>query len=247
MAEANLLTLVTLLPDDKVFLSVTLQPLLCSDALHLDTDRPHCWPLEAVNSNASCFGEAPPDHVDIVSVATCTPQQEQSTSKGLPYRRWHQEFRSSFTRAASDDALPRHHYSTFVLSNFQTVPGPAPGGGLSGVFIPLPLRGAKFPSFVTVSSWGRSRTASGSDNGWSRPDDNTEMAEAWSSLGYVASLDPSATGGSVAAHMLGFTVHRLPRDTTRWRPSEALVNFQLRTAAHDPGSGTMIFRKQEVQ
>jgi hypothetical protein len=240
MAEADLLTLVTLLPADKVFFSVTLQPLLCSDALHLDTDRPQCWPLEGVNTDASCFGDAPPDHVDIVSVATCTPQQDQVTLKGEQYRTWHQEYLNSFTRAASE--LPRHRYSTFVLSNFQTIPGPA-AGGLSGAFIPVPLPRAGFPSFVTTSSWGR---FPGSGNRWSTPDDCAATGKGWSSLGYIASLDSVAIGGLAAAYMLGFTVHRLPRDTTRWRPPEGLVDFQLRRAMDDPESGRMVFRKQEV-
>lgn len=72
MAEANLLTLVTLLPADKVFLSVTLQPLLCSAALHIDTDRPQAWLLEGVNVESRSFGDAPPDHIDIVSVPNRT-------------------------------------------------------------------------------------------------------------------------------------------------------------------------------
>jgi hypothetical protein len=240
MSEANLLTLVTLLPADKAFLSVTLQPLLCSDALHLDTDRPYCWPLEGVNTDASCFGETPPDHVDIVSVATCTPQQGQVTLKGVPFRTWHQEYLSSFIRAASE--LHRHHNSTFVLSNFQTVPGPA-AGGLSGAFIPAPLPSVSFPPFVTISSWGR---FPGLANKWSTPDDDTAPGNVWSSLGYVASIDSVALEGLSPAFMLGFTVHRLLRDATRWRPPDGLVDFELRSAIDDRESGTMVFRKQEV-
>jgi hypothetical protein len=59
MEEANLLTLVTLLPTDKAFKSVTLQPLICCDALHLETDRPQSWPLDEFNDNAGCFGNLP--------------------------------------------------------------------------------------------------------------------------------------------------------------------------------------------
>ncbi len=242
MAEADLLTLVTLLPADKIFLSVTVQPLLCSDALRLDTDR-QCWPLEGVNSDADCFEDLPPDHVDVVSVAACTPQQNESTPMGVKYRTWHQEYLDAFRRAASDPALPRHHYSTFVLSNFQTVPGPSPGGGLSGAFIPVPLPSSSFPPFVTLSSWGR---FPGVGNRWSTPDDRTVTGKVWESLGYVVSLDSVAIGNLAPACMLGFTVYRLPRDTTRWRPAEGLADFQLRRAMEDPESGAMVFGKPEV-
>lgn len=239
MTEADLLTLVMLLPADNSFLSVILQPLLCSDALHLDTDRPQAWPLEGVNNNSGCFGDTPPDHVDIVSVATCTPQQDQVTSLGKPYRTWHQEYLNSFTRAASE--LPRHYYSTFVLANFQTVPGPA-GGGLSGCFIPVRLSSADFPPFVTNCSWGRFPD---SINRWSTPDDRTATSKDWSSLGYVASLDSVTMGNLAPAYMLGFTIQRLPRDSTRWRLPQGLVDFQLRTAVDEPASGGLVFIREE--
>lgn len=182
-----------------------------------------------------------PDHVDVVSIATCTPQQNESTPMGVQYRTWHQEYLDSFRRAASDPALPRHHYSTFVLSNFQTFPGASAPYGLSGAFIPVPLRKA-FPLFVKARSWGRFRD-SDSSNRWSTPDDGAATGKKWSSFGYVASLDSVALEGLAPAHMLGFTVHRLPRHTTHWRPAEGLVDFQLRTAMDDPESGTMVFRK----
>jgi hypothetical protein len=137
MGEANLLTLVTLLPADKTYLSLTLQPLLCSDALHLDTDRPGGRPLEAVNADAKYLGATPPDHIDIVCIATCTQQQEQPTSKAGHYRMWHQEFRDTFRSAASHDALARHHYAVFVLSNFRTVPGFSCAGLSGGPADPL--------------------------------------------------------------------------------------------------------------
>ena len=243
MTEANLLTLITLLPTDKALLSVTLQPLLCSDILHLATDRTCNWPLEGVNTHANCFGGHPPDHIDIVSVATCTPQPVQ-LSRGDQYRIWHSEFKDSFKRAASDDALARHHYAIFVLSNFRTIPGREREGGLSGAFVPFP-GGARYPGFVAVSAYGRPKDDPKSENKWSVPEDGN-TSEGWSSFGHLTSLNPFAIGGSAAACMLGFTVSRLPRDMTRWKPMPGLADFQLQVAASDAASKELVFSRREV-
>lgn len=237
MEEADLLTLVTLLPTDKTLKSVTLQPLICSDALYLDTDRPQSWPLDGLNDNAGCFGNFPPDHVDVVSLPTCTPQPVQVSLRSGRYRTWHQEFLDSFLRAAKD--LPRHHYSTFVLSNFQEF-SQKEFGGLSGAFIPVSLPTGDFPAFVAVSSWGKFENC---ENKWSTPDDDAKKENGWSSLGYVASLNPAALEDRFPAYMLGFTVHRFPRDTTRWKSPQGLVDFQLHRATEDTHG--MIFRRCE--
>ena len=154
MEEANLLTVVTLRPVNKRLKTVVIQPLLCSDALHLSTKRSDSRPLEALQSDAGCLGDDPPDHIDIVSVATCTPQVPDPTSKAPYYRTWHNEFKKTFDRAASDDdPLARHRFATFVLSNFQMMPTGDPGG-LSGAFIPVPLGNSPFPDYVALSCWG---------------------------------------------------------------------------------------------
>lgn len=243
MVEADLLTLVTLLPEDKTLLSATIQPLICSDVLLLDTDRPYCRPMEAVTNDAKCFGNAPPDHVDIVSVATCTPQPEPIKAKGVKSRQWHQKFRESFIRAASDDALARHHNSVFVLSNFGKFPPTLSPGGLSGAFIPIPLRHPKYPDFVIISSWGRPKRSPDSDNSWSQAGEVGDSDDGWSSLGYVASLDSMQVESSVCASMLGFTIHRFPRDVSHWKAAEGLIDFQLRTANFDFYDNDLIFRK----
>jgi hypothetical protein len=240
MNEANLLTLVTLQPEDRTFLSITLQPIICSDTLGLDTDIPNSRPLEALNNNADCFDTAPPDHVDIVSVATCTPHPKEQSAG---YRQWHPMFLDAFFRAASDPAFPRHHYSTFILSNFGVFPSGAPSG-LSGAFIPIPLNNPEFPPFVTVSAWGRPKIPSGLSNSWAQATGDTPLGKEWSSLGYVASLDPFMIKGLAPACMLGFLIHRLPRDATRWRPMDGLTDFQLRTAMYDSETGDMVFRKE---
>jgi hypothetical protein len=239
MTEANLLTLVTLQPENKALLSVTLQPLICADALFLDTDRPHCRPLEAVTAYAECFGEMPPDHVDIVSVVTCTPQNEFEYPGIGRFRKWHQQFRDSFIRAASDTDLSRHHFSTFVLSNFLEIQGSH--GGLSGAFLPIPLSSDEFPPYVIISAWGRN--SSESDNSWSEPVPNTTLGKKWSSLGYIASLSPLFKNSIGIARMFGFTINRLPRHTTHWGSNmNGLYDFQLRMAISDSDSGKVVFR-----
>ena len=53
MEEGTLLTVVTLIPTDKRLLTVSIQPLICSDALLQNTDRPVSRPLEAVHRDAA--------------------------------------------------------------------------------------------------------------------------------------------------------------------------------------------------
>jgi len=221
MSAGNLLTVVRLRPTDKLRKTIVIQPLLCSDALHLDTDSGEDRPLEAVNKDAGCFGDDPPDHIDIVSVATHTRQIEQSISKGSFYRTWHQEFKNSFVRAASDDALARHHFSTFVLSNFRTLSTNEPGG-LSGAFIPVPRGTGNFREYVSISSWGRLQGSKG-DNMWSSPDQDHQVAANWETRGYIASLNPFGEKADAVARLFGFTVARLPRDRSLWRGSSAAL------------------------
>jgi len=243
MVEADLLSLVTLVPTDRSYLTVTLQPVLCSDLLNIETDRPGAHPVEAVNTEASCFDSTPPDHIDIVSVATCTPQINSASSLGS-YRQWHQEFRDSFKNAASDDRLSRHHHSAIVLSNFQFLPGNK-SGGLSGAFIPVPIDSNELPPYVKVFSWGRDDSTEDKQNRWSTPDDASNTKLEWSSMGYIASLCPTYEEHSTQARMLGFTISRLPRERSRWRSQIGFIDYQLRTASEDSMSGALVFRKQE--
>jgi hypothetical protein len=243
MTEADLLTLVTLQPENKALLSITLQPLICSDALSLDTDRPNNRPLEAVNTDADCFGKMPPDHIDIISIATCTPQREQGGSDNR-HRRWHQQFRNSFVNAASNPAMARHYFSTFVFSNFGALPEYTEGG-LSGAFMPiqLPFPYSEFPKFLTIHAWGRPKEPPGADNTWYQPYDSNHNKRGWSSLGYVAAIDPFKKDSHAFAHMLGFTIARLLRHSSSWRPTDGLTDFQLRKATCNE-TGKMVFRKE---
>jgi hypothetical protein len=235
MEEANLLTVVTLRPTNKALKSVIVQPVLCSDALHLATKRGDSRPLEALQRDADCLGDNPPDHIDIVSVAMCTPQVPSPASKALYYRTWHNEFKKTFERAASDDSLARHHFATFVLSNFQMMSTGDPGG-LSGAFIPVPVGHSAFPDFVTLSCYGHPEDSK--DNRWSTPDEDCVTRGKWSTRGYIASLNPFSEKADAIARMFGFTVHKFPRDQSLWAPKHGLTHCTLKVA-EDRGSSLL--------
>jgi hypothetical protein len=213
MEEANFLTLVSLLPVDKNILTVTLQPLICSDALNLSRDRGGPAPMAAVNSEAACFGNSPPDHIDIVSAVTCT-RQAQGGRDGQAYRAWHNEFQKSFLNAASDGAYFRHHFAVFVLSNFRMLPQTIPGG-LSGVFVPRPPQmPARFHDAVIVSLYGRPKQDFRGNNRWSTPEDGSSPD--WSSRGFVAALDPYAGPRDAVVRIFACNIQRLPRHDMPW-------------------------------
>jgi hypothetical protein len=173
-----------------------------------------------------------------VSVATCTQQVEVSPSKGSSYRIWHQEFRNTFIRAASDDALARHRYATFVLSNFRMIAQDP--GGLSGAFIPVPFGSSTFPDFVTISCWGRPQKSKG-DNRWTIPGEDSVAPEHWSSRGYIASLSPSSDKAGAMARMFGFSVNRLPRDVSRWAKQPGLASYTVKTGEHLGNPASLLF------
>jgi hypothetical protein len=244
MTEADVLTLITLVPADKGFLSVTLQPLLCSDALDQPTESPGQLPLDCANRRADCFRKTPPDHIDLVTVANCTPQPEFERD-GSPHRKWHRAFLSTFERMGYGGTLPRHYHSVVVLANFRSVrlAASAAGGGLSGVFIPVPhQRDAAHPSYLQVSSFGRKRQKD-EDNDWSPPRNGVDPER--ETRGYIVHLDPYETDPCEVA-LLGFKITRFPRDNPRWGPQAGLEAFQLYTASHDPTSPTGLKYKRRT-
>lgn len=242
MKDSNLLSVVTLRPKNTRFLPVVIQPLICSDALTLGRDNGECGPLEAVKVYADCLGATPPDHVDVVSVATCTPQPKGSVRSGPLPMMWHQEFRRAFLEAAEKDVFSRHRFASFVLANFRTLDehGNTPGG-LSGVFLPVPLnRLGKFPPFVTVTAWGREKNSAG-DNMWSKPEHYEETAENWSTLGHITSLSPTYQSNNTVARLFGFTVLRLPRDLSRWETPPNVDSCELRLARQTADKSSVSF------
>lgn len=241
MAEADILTLVSLIPQDKRFLSVTIQPLLCSDAINSGTDRPGARPIYAANDDHGDGSEEwVPDHIDVVSLATCTPQPKYGEPPDA-YSQWHPAFQDTFHRAASDDGLLKHNQAVFVFSNFRIVTD-GRSGGLSGAFIPVPFESdirQQVPNFLTVSAWGRPKDQV-LQNSWSKPDE--PLKTAWHNFGYIASL--CVTGAEISARMMGFTVDRLPRHASRWCSHRGLTDFQLFVASIDRAEAQLTFKQQ---
>lgn len=230
LAEGNLLTLITLDPVKKTLMTVTVQPLICSDALNTGTDLGEDPPLRAVNRSADCFGTMPPDHVDIVSVATCSPQQEGET---LHQRAWHDQFLEAFLATQSGD-LPRHNFASFVLSNFLHVPtasqpNKAKGAGLSGVFMPIGCDQRHLHDEVAIFHRVKK---SGEQERWTRPHD--EVDKDARKLKFLAALKPSSADFSV--RIFGFTMDRLPRDNPISEEfPKGLVHCSVRTATRKEG------------
>ncbi|WP_316169002.1 MULTISPECIES: hypothetical protein [unclassified Bradyrhizobium] len=212
MEEANLLTVVTLRPANREHKTVVIQPLLCSDALDLATKRGTRAPLEAMQRDADCLGKTPPDHIDVVSVATCTPQIPGPSKLTPRFRTWHADFREAFLRSASKDSHSRHHFAVFILSNFLLGPGNSPGG-LSGIFFPSQPSPYPFPDGITLSCYGRPKT--GAENNWSQPDVDF-IGDKWEVRGFIAALDPMSAAPDTVGRMFGFTLNRLLRDRSSW-------------------------------
>lgn len=221
MHEANLLTLITLVPINKRFGTLTIQPLICSDALDLDTDSALPSPIPAVTIHAECLVD-PPNHVDVVSVATCTPQPEGTLKDGFRYRAWHAQFLDAFRAAAEKPDRTRHHFASFILANYGEMANKP--GGLSGAFLPVSPGFTSSAAAVSVSCWGRPKESS-MNNNWSKPDD--DALSHWSSRGFVAGLDPFAADAMSEARVLAFDVHRLPREASRWRSADSLVAWEI--------------------
>lgn len=223
MTEANLLTLITLVPTNPLFGTVTIQPLICSDALDIGTDSRLPAPIPAVTQCADCIPD-PPNHVDIVSIATCTPQPSGKSRDGSAYRVWHSQFLESFTAAAQNPDRARHHFAAFVLANYTDISSKV-GGGLSGAFLPVPPGFTSSDPAVSVSCWGRHKEEPKPHNGWSEPDD--QALTGWSSRGFVAGLDPFVGKAEHGARVLSFDVHRLPREASLWRREPSLVAWEV--------------------
>lgn len=216
MAQGDMISLVRLVPSDPNLLTITIQPLICSDALQLDSDRPGHLPIDAVNGKGDCFNRSIPDYVDVVTVATCTPQVELRDSKPRQDRMWHQHFRETFVRAAGNASFQRHAHAAFVLANFWSLGSSKDikdnqKGGLSGVFLPMKVHEGINLDFLEVSTYGKGENEF--DNGWSMPSNKIEPKR--SVRGYIAQLSPHGMEGP-RVRMLRMTVNRLPRHAPPW-------------------------------
>jgi hypothetical protein len=231
MKEADFLALVTLVPENKALLTITIQPLLCSDALPLSTDRPDSHPLTAITRDGDCFEGGIPDHVDVVSLALCSPQ-ERSENQLV----WQNQFRETFRCSASSDSFLKHHYAVFVLANFSRMPE-GRLGGLSGVFTPNEAIAKDRPDFVDITWWGK---VSGRSPDWGFDAFGGETKI----FGYIASLKQRFMAEEGAACMFGFKIDRLPRDAKSWTPGfNGIQDFRLNISMRDPKTGELHFRK----
>ena len=150
-------------------------------------------------------------------------------------------FKNSFRDAAQKPNFARHHFAAIVLSNFRTLTSEK-AGGLSGVFMPIPPKYKRFHADVIVSCWGRPKTDMNLNNKWSRPDDDALVA--WSSLGFVAALDPFSEPADASVKIFGFTIQRLPRDNTFWGAPESLTLLEVRVGRRDQ-AGNIKFSKRD--
>jgi hypothetical protein len=222
MKEANLLSLVTLTPRDRGLLPITIQPLLCSDVLNVSTNSPRNHPLDAITSERSCFRKEYSDHIDVVSVATCT--RSALVGAGNGQFAWHQEFRDAFKRAAADDQYRRHQFALFALSNYRDIPAhPTPGkGGLSGVFYPMPLvqtfqleQVSKPQSILCHQPSSTTQAYAGENVRWESHDTPCDAQSRRNELGYMVAMDPAVSRNAIAT-VFDLTVTHLPRDANRW-------------------------------
>lgn len=204
LCEANLLTVVTLVPASAALRPVTIQPLLCSDALTLKTDVPMRWPMDGFNLSRECLGEAAPEDVDIVSVCTCTPQQRSRIESGA-VRRWHEDFLRAFVRTVKE--LHFHGRAVFVLANYTRISGELEGGA-SGAFLPVPSsRSKSYPEHVTILSHRKDEDG---QYEWS-PLDRTHPDKR-ADAHYTIGLDSAGFDDSSAVRVLGFTLAHIVRD-----------------------------------
>lgn len=210
MKEADLLTLITLRPTGGGFSTVTLQPLICSDALNIPTERMTGPPIMAVTQHGECF-QAVPDHVDVVSVATCTPQPRGFTPDG-PYAQWHRQFLDALLAVAENPGCRRHNFASVVLSNYRKIGRDE--AGLSGAFVPRRSGFTSLHAEITVSAFGRPGDGSWANNGWSIP--SADLAKDFEHRGFLMSLDFAEPSKSTVARVLGFALHHLPREAFTW-------------------------------
>jgi hypothetical protein len=250
MKEANLLSLVTLQPTDPELPSVTIQPLICSDILSLDTDEPNNHPIPAISTHRSCFSQPHADDVDLVSVVTWSPNTERPGGT----IEWHQKFREAFQRSAAGEQSRRHRNAAFVLSNFRFTKAPSEApGGLSGIFMPVPLTYSPYDAHVSTARciYGRfpaldEKDEGGEDERWVSKDARWPERNGQPVLGYIVGLDPKTHLAGSIATMFGFTVSRLPRDTNGWARSTSVANFAF-FDARLTDDGAIQFQQREAQ
>lgn len=218
--EGDLLTVVTLHPDDKSFRTVVIQPIICSDCLDLQMKNGGAAPVRAITSSAERLGERPPDYVDIVSVATYTQQSIQGDDRIGWTPAWKMRFREVFERAIGSAAYGRHNFAIFALANFYEVENRV--AGLSGYFCPTPFQGGvKLDSTLRAWTWGRQPNA---DLDWRPIDPVGEDAVTREHQGQLVCIDSDRPPGAALARVLDYTINQFPRHGPRFNPAPMIIN-----------------------
>lgn len=228
MTEAKFLTLIKLVPTEPTLLPVVLQPLLCSDALIHDTDFPAARPLDAISRYGNSFATPIPDHVDLISLGTCSPHPN---SVRTPL--WHLDFREGFLRMSKDDANLRHRHAVLVMANFVEIPENTRTGGLSGAFLPIPLQLSKQPDYVVAAKYATAESAA--DPAWHYNDPSFSKQFA-----HMICLRPPEAKKGAMATMLGFDLHRMLKETNQYHAARGLLNYE-RLIGHVQADGTILF------
>jgi hypothetical protein len=179
--------------------------------------------MAVLASHPERVGDAAPEHIDIISVATCTPQKNEAT-RGEPARLiWQPKFREMFIQTMEAAALARHRDAMVVLANPRRIE--AKDGGLSGCFVPLPLpEPSEFGANMRFWSYGRHERE---DNRWLSSAASTDLGHRWSSLGHLVALDPETLEPPTEDVLIAFTIPSLPRDRPRNDHTSAISALEI--------------------
>lgn len=246
MAEATLVSIVRLRPRDRTYPSTTVQPVICSDVFLDGADLPGGGAIAAVAAHPDCFDD-PPDQIDIVSVATCTPTRARGISaSGTPRFSWRSEFLNAFVALAKGHSHHRHRAAAIALANYLDAPthgqGPRPGG-LSGIFLPTPApREDRIPAtdlglFATMDVFCRPKDDALDEEGWHTFDEYLARSKPEQTLGHLVNLRRDSPRDG-AASLVHFEIARLPREATRWNRDGRVVN--MRVFDIKPGAATAL-------
>lgn len=215
---ADFLCAVTLKPQNPLYRRVVVQPLICSDLLDLRTPRGGPGPMEALCTEADRLGSDAPDHIDVISVVTCTPQDDLRRSTDMPVDlMWKPKFLKAFSDAYTRAQFNRHDAAVFVMSNFRRGPeksdGSRPDHGLAGCCVPVP------PAPISPAEslvWGHGRHGASGQDLWERMD---RRSETFQPLRLLLAIAPSMPVTPVVARLMRFTMPILPRFQPRQTPS----------------------------
>ncbi|WP_373046404.1 hypothetical protein [Vulgatibacter sp.] len=238
MKEASLLSAVLLRPTDGRLPPLTIQPLLCSDALQ-NQQRDDGLPAPMYAFEADLEGteeESPrPEQVDVVSIAAFTPLSPTTRpGAGRGRYRWKREFLDTLRIAAEGAQGFRHTRSAILLANYATDAKGKPGGA-SGIWVPwmnpVMLDSEHFETLVYAHPDDRSHASLCEEHAYEESDwipaDAIRMLQlpkpaprlGWNVLGSLTTLRTIGER-SGSTRLIGLTLHRIPRFVSGWAASQ---------------------------